>query len=104
MSWTDLVGMVGVAFVLGTYALLQAGRMTAEGRPYSAFNAAGAALILVSLSRNFNLASFMIESAWLLISLYGLWRLRPGSNARVQLESRVKSSGPTAGEGSIEAP
>ena len=37
-------------------------------------NATGAILILVSLLHDFNLSSFVIEIAWLLISLYGLTR------------------------------
>ena len=50
------------------------GRMDIRRPAYSATNAIGAILILVSLLHDFNLSSFVIEIAWLLISLYGLTR------------------------------
>ena len=47
---------------------------------YSLLNGLGALLIMVSLIYNFNLSSFVIEIAWLMISAYGLWRwYRAGS-------------------------
>ena len=73
-QWHDLVGNLGVFLVLATYLLIQIGRMDISRPGYSAANAAGAVLILVSLLHNFNLSSFIIEIAWLLISLYGLFR------------------------------
>ena len=73
-EWHDLVGNVGVVFVLATYLLVQTGRMDVRRVSYSALNALGAALIIVSLLRDFNLSSFVIEIAWLAISLYGLLR------------------------------
>ena len=41
---------------------------------YSACNAVGAVLLLVSLTVNFNLSSVIIEIFWLAISAVGLWR------------------------------
>ena len=73
-QWHDLVGNLGVFLVLATYLLIQTGRMDISRPGYSMANAAGAVLILVSLLHNFNLSSFIIEIAWLLISLYGLYR------------------------------
>ncbi len=73
-EWHDLVGNLGVFLVLATYLLIQTGRMDINRPGYSAANAAGAVLIIVSLLHNFNLSSFIIEIAWLLISLYGLFR------------------------------
>jgi hypothetical protein len=73
-GWHDLVGNLGVLLVLGTYLLLQTGRMDMRRPAYSAGNAMGAVLILVSLAYDFNLSSFIIEIVWLLISLYGLVR------------------------------
>lgn len=70
----DLVGFVGVAFIVATYGLSQAGRM-AQNRPlYPALNGLGALLIIVSLYFAFNLASFVIELFWLAISAAGLVR------------------------------
>ncbi len=78
--WYDVVGSLGVLLVLLSYLLLQLGRLRATGLAYSAANGLGALLILVSLSFDFNLPAFLIEAAWLLISLFGLarWFLHTG--------------------------
>ena len=84
-EWHDFVGNLGVVFVLGTYFLIQAGRMDIRRPLYSICNAAGAVLIIVSLMYDFNLSSFVIEIAWLAISLYGLvrwWRAPPSAAVR----------------------
>lgn len=73
-GWHDLVGNLGVMLVLGTYLLVQMGRMDLRTPAYSLANAGGAVLILVSLLYDFNLSSFVIEIVWLLISLFGLIR------------------------------
>lgn len=83
-EWHDFVGNLGVILVLGTYFLVQSGRMDIRRPTYSISNAAGAVLIIVSLMYDFNLSSFVIEIAWLAISVYGLvrwWRLPPRSAA-----------------------
>ncbi len=78
-EWHDLVGNVGVVCILGTYLLLQLGRMSATALSFSLINGLGAALILVSLVVDFNLSSFIIEIVWLVISVAGVWRsLRNG--------------------------
>lgn len=74
VTLTDMVGIVGVALVVGTYFTLQIGRLSADSVLYSGLNALGAVLILISLLRTFNLASFVIEVFWLAISLIGLGR------------------------------
>lgn len=70
----DLVGAVGVAVIVVTYLLLQTGRMDSARPLYSVLNAAGASMILVSLVFDFNLAAFVVEFFWLLISVYGVAR------------------------------
>jgi len=82
MTLYDAIGIVGVGFVLISYLLLQIDRIEPKSVSYSLLNLAGAILILISLYFTFNLASFIIEIAWLLISAYGLVkaiRLRAGS-------------------------
>lgn len=76
MHWSDLVGMAGVGCVLVAYFLLQAGRMASTTPAYSWLNIAGSSAILVSLTHAFNLSSFVIQVAWIAISLWGLWRAR----------------------------
>jgi uncharacterized membrane protein YfcA len=73
-GWHDLLGNIGVVMVLVLYFLLQSERMQATSSVFSAANAIGAVLIIVSLTQQFNLSAFVVEFAWLLISLYGLAR------------------------------
>ena len=68
--------MAGVGCVLVAYFLLQSGRMAATAPAYSWLNIAGSSAILVSLTHAFNLSSFVIQVAWIAISLWGLWRAR----------------------------
>ena len=70
----DLIGFVGVGFIVSTYGLSQLGRMDVNRPLYPSLNAAGALLILYSLAHNFNAASVVIELFWLVISLIGLFR------------------------------
>ena len=73
-AWHDLVGNFGVVVILGTYFALQVGRLDAQHVTYSALNALGAASITVSLLFDFNLSAFVVEAAWVAVSLYGLAR------------------------------
>jgi hypothetical protein len=74
MAFHDIFGMLGVTFIVVMYLLLQTGRIDPARPAFSIFNALGAALILLSLAFEFNLAAALIEGFWLLISLYGLGR------------------------------
>ena len=71
-EWHDLIGNIGVVLILATYLLLQVGRMPSTSLWYSLLNGLGAALILVSLTQDFNLSSFIIEICWLVISGIGI--------------------------------
>ncbi|MGK2940524.1 MAG: CBU_0592 family membrane protein [Immundisolibacter sp.] len=73
-TWADAVGNLGVLLVLLSYLALQLERIDGRGFAYSACNALGALLLLVSLIVNFNLSSVVIEVFWLAISLFGVWR------------------------------
>ena len=82
-EWHDLAGNLGVLCILVTYALLQFERISAQGVLYSLLNALGSGLIVFSLIYEFNLSAFVLEVAWLILSLIGLlrqWRT-PGSAA-----------------------
>ena len=70
--WHDLAGNIGVVFVLGSYLLLQLGRLKPETLLFSITNGIGAALIIVSLLVDFNMSAFIIEVVWLAISLVGV--------------------------------
>lgn len=70
----DFVGNLGVLLIVGSYLLVQLGRLSATEPPYVVTNGLGALFILYSLMFDFNLSAFVIELTWLLISLLGLWR------------------------------
>jgi len=71
----EIIGTLGSMLIVVTYLLLQLRRMEVTELRYSFLNAAGAGFILYSLSVEFNLAAFLIESFWLLISFIGLARV-----------------------------
>jgi hypothetical protein len=71
-AWHDVVGIIGVVLILGTYVALQMERIDSRSVAYSLLNALGAGLVTVSLVFDFNLSAFVIEVVWVLVSLYGL--------------------------------
>lgn len=71
----DLFGNIGVVMILGSYLWIQAGRTTVNDLSYSVVNGVGAALILVSLLKDFNLSAFVVEAAWVAVSVFGAIRI-----------------------------
>ena len=71
----NTIGTIGVAFILIAYFLIQHGRITSAQIVFPVLNGVGALLILVSLYHMPNTPSIIIESFWLLISLYGFFRI-----------------------------
>lgn len=74
LGWYDWVGMLGTVLILGGFALLQSGRVSGTGLAYQLLNLLGAAGVLVSLLGTFNLSVFLLEAAWIVVSLYGIAR------------------------------
>jgi len=83
----DLLGNLGVAMILIAYLMVQLGRLDARSLTAALVNAAGAGLVVLSLTVDFNLSAFVVESAWCLISLFGA--------VRALRARRVSSSPPT---------
>jgi len=75
MLLTDIIGIAGVACVIGAYFLLQLEKVRGDSFSYLMLNLVGAILLIISLLVTFNLASFIIELCWLAISLFGLSKL-----------------------------
>ena len=75
MALHDLAGILGSVLIVGTYLLLQLGRMRSDQVAFPLLNGLGAALVLTSLLVEFNLGAFILECFWLLISVIGLVRL-----------------------------
>jgi predicted membrane protein len=70
----DSVGLLGVGLLLFAYFLLNTNKLTSQSLQYLWCNLSGAILILYSLLFHFNLASMVIEIAWITISVIGLYR------------------------------
>ena len=74
MEIANSIGIIGVSLVLVAYFMNQVQVVSACSLNYSLLNLVGAILILYSLFHHWNLASVIIECAWILISLIGLAR------------------------------
>ena len=66
-------GTLGSGLIILAYFLNQVGRLTATDIRYPLVNLIGAVLILLSLIAEWNLPTLVIESFWVVISLYGIW-------------------------------
>jgi hypothetical protein len=74
MTPFDAAGLLGVVLMLGAYAAAQARWLDPLKPRALLMNLVGAGLVLVSMIRAFNLAAFVMESAWAIVALYGLIR------------------------------
>jgi hypothetical protein len=75
VSAYDALGVFGVLLILIAYAGVQFSWLEPRNPPALALNLVGAVAILGSLLSSFNLAAFLMETAWALIALAGLVRL-----------------------------
>jgi CDP-diglyceride synthetase len=73
-SIADIIGFVGVALLISTYAMLQFNRIDPKGFWYSFNNMIVAILVGISLYYTPNLASIVIEIFWFSLSVYGLFQ------------------------------
>lgn len=76
MTFADMIGLIGVAAYLSAYGLLQLGILKVEDGRYALLNGVGALAILYSLVYDFNLPSFVTQTAWLILTIIGVVRLR----------------------------
>ena len=70
------IGLVGVVIVLVTYGLLTTGRMGENEPRYYWLNIIGTTGIAVSVLVQWNLASMVAQILWIIVSLFGLYRIR----------------------------
>ncbi len=70
----NIIGSIGVLLILVSYLLLQLRMLSLQGKTYSVMNALGALMILYSLFFDVNIPSIIIESFWLLISIFGIYK------------------------------
>lgn len=74
MTPADVVGDIGVAHILGTYLAAQTDRMNPRGDVFLILNGWGSALVLYSLFHHYNQSAFVIQCAWIAISVVGIIR------------------------------
>lgn len=74
MHWYDWIGLAGTLMILAAFFMQQIGRLSGTALAYQSMNLFGAAGILVSLLGSFNMAVFLLEAAWVLVSAYGIAR------------------------------
>ena len=72
ISFFQIIGLIGVAGYVSTFAALQLGQIDGNSRLYSFANILNATLVLISLSEHFNLASALIQIFWILFGAVGL--------------------------------
>lgn len=73
--FSDVIGLIGVSCILLAYYLLNTDRLNALNLSYQLLNLSGSILVLVSLCFTVNIASVVIEFAWMIISIIGIRRV-----------------------------
>ena len=74
MDIYQIIGFVGMLFIVYAYLLLQIKKYTITSFSYQVLNLVGAILLLISLFVHFNLGSFIIEVFWIIITLFGMYK------------------------------
>ena len=72
-SAVQLLGALGSLIYVGGYLLVQCGHICGNSVTFTASKLLAAVMVLVSLGAAFNLAAFLIQISFILISIYGLW-------------------------------
>ena len=72
MDIYQIIGFIGMLFIVYAYFLLQIKKYTITSFSYQVLNLVGAILLLISLFVHFNLGSFIIEVFWIIITIYGI--------------------------------
>ncbi|WP_347303710.1 hypothetical protein V5740_03560 [Croceibacterium sp. TMG7-5b_MA50] len=84
----DIIGLVGSALFIAAFAYANMVQVI-DKVLFNSINLVGAALLLTSLWVNFNLAAFVLETAWALIaavSLVAALRTRASQRRKVRME------------------
>jgi len=66
-----IIGLIGSATFIAAFAYANVSKAM-DKRLFNAMNLAGAILLLISLSVDFNLPAVILETAWGIIALIGL--------------------------------
>ncbi|MEA2050915.1 MAG: hypothetical protein U9O56_09325 [Campylobacterota bacterium] len=74
MQLYEYIGLIGVGFIIVAFYLNQANKIASNSNIYLMLNLFGAFMILSTVLFDWNLATFTIESFWIAISLFGLYK------------------------------
>ena len=66
------VGLIGVVMYVGSYSALQFGKLDGNSVLYCLLNGGAAGMVLISLFYDFNLASALIQTVWISLSIFGV--------------------------------
>lgn len=86
-----MVGIVGVIFTLIAYYFINIGKWGSETLSYVLLNLFGSCFLMFSLMFSWNLASVLIEIAWITISLIGLVRYIKMDKVKKKKKSKPKN-------------
>lgn len=70
----NIAGNIGVVCFLTAFFLLQREKIVHSSGLYLGLNLAGSILLMFSLLIHWNLPAFLLEAAWGLISMYGIYK------------------------------
>ena len=73
LSAYSAIGIIGFLGYLTGYSLLQFRLIDGNSTLYSVISVSSATLVLISLSENFNLASALIQTSWIVIGSCGIF-------------------------------
>lgn len=68
----ELVGVAGFVCYVLAFGAVQCGRLDGNSLSYTLANILAASLVAISLLAEFNLASALIQSSWILLGVLGL--------------------------------
>ncbi len=71
----EIAGWIGALLILGAYALLTAGKVTAKSAAYQLMNVVGAAGFIVNGWWHGAIPSTALNVIWLLIGVFATWRI-----------------------------
>ena len=71
----NYLGLLGAGVYVAAYFLLQSGIVGGNSIQYTLMNLTASSLVLMSLYASFNAASAVIQSCWVVISIYGMTRM-----------------------------
>jgi len=84
----DIAGVAGFCTYVTAYSLLTCQVLTSKCVSYFVLNLCASSLVLFSLMGAFNLATAMIQSFWIVVSIIAIWtRMRDRRDMRAQAET-----------------